>query len=171
MLSLLNRSLVQRPIDGQYISVTYALWDDDHRLLRVANSGLPRPLYCHNGRIERVQAVGLPLGLFDETAYEEAAFQAEPGDVFIFYSDGVPDAQNREGEMFGNTRLEKIVAENCSHSADDLVTAIFAAVAEFTAGENPYDDQTVVVLKVRANVTPRHATSARRGDPDSGKRK
>ena len=168
MLSLLNRSLAQRPIDGQYISVTYAVWDDEHRLLRVANSGLPRPLYCHNGQVERVQAVGLPLGLFDETAYEETAFQAEPGDVFVFYSDGVPDAQNREGEMFGNTRLEKMVAANCSGSADDLVTAIFAAVAEFTAGENPYDDQTVVVLKVRANVTPRLAS---RGDPDSGKRK
>jgi sigma-B regulation protein RsbU (phosphoserine phosphatase) len=171
MLSLLNRSLVERPIDGQYISVTYAVWDDEHKLLRVANSGLPRPLYCHDGRIERVEAVGLPLGLFDDAEYDETSYHAIPGDVFVFYSDGVTDAQNREGEMFGASRLEKIVQGTCHRSADDVVTAIFAAVAEFTAGENPYDDQTVVVLKLLGNVTPRLATAARRGDPDSGKRK
>jgi sigma-B regulation protein RsbU (phosphoserine phosphatase) len=154
MLALLNRSLVQRPIDGQYISVAYAVWDDERRLLRVANSGLPRPLYCHQGHVERVEAVGLPLGLFEETGYDESSFRASPGDVFVFYSDGLPDAQNRDGEMFGNTRLQQVVEANCQGSADDIVTAIFAAVVEFTAGENPYDDQTVVVLKVRRSSKP-----------------
>jgi sigma-B regulation protein RsbU (phosphoserine phosphatase) len=92
--------------------------------------------------------VGLPLGLFDSPEYDEVAYQANPGDVFVFFSDGVTDAQNREGNMFGGTRLVKAIEANCHGSADDLVTAIFAAVGEFTAGENPYDDQTVVVLKV-----------------------
>ena len=68
--------------------------------------------------------------------------------MFVFFSDGVLDAQNREGDMFGGTRLVKVIEANCDRSADDIVTAIFAAVGEFTAGENPYDDQTVVVLKV-----------------------
>lgn len=148
MLKLLNGSLAQRRIEGQYISVAYAVWDDHNRLLRVANSGLPRPLYCRNGHIERMDSVGLPLGLFDNPEYDEVAYQANPGDVFVFFSDGVTDAQNREGNMFGGTRLVKAIEANCHGSADDLVTAIFAAVGEFTAGESPYDDQTVVVLKV-----------------------
>ncbi|MBZ5628674.1 MAG: GAF domain-containing protein [Acidobacteriia bacterium] len=148
MLKLLNGSLAQRRIEGQYISVAYAVWDDHNRLLRVANSGLPRPLYCHHGRVERVDSVGLPLGLFDNPEYDEVAYQANPGDVFVFFSDGVTDAQNRKGDMFGGTRLVKVIEANCDRRADDLVTAIFAAVGEFTAGENPYDDQTVVVLKV-----------------------
>jgi sigma-B regulation protein RsbU (phosphoserine phosphatase) len=169
MLSLLNRSLVERPIDGQYISLTYAVWDDERRLLRVANSGLPRPMYCRDGRIERVEAVGLPLGLFRDAEFDETSFHSNPGDVFVFYSDGVPDAQKRTGEMFGRTRLEKIVESNCQRSADDLVTAIFAAVAEFTAGENPYDDQTVVALKVLANPASRQPTAGRRGDSDKRK--
>ncbi len=148
MLSRLNQSLVSRPIDGQYISVAYAVWDDERRTLRVANSGLPLPLHCHNGSIACVQAAGLPLGLFDDAAYDEITFQAEPGDVFVFFSDGVLDAQNREGEMFGGTRLGSVVEAHCHRTADEVVTAIFAAVAEFAAGEDPYDDQTVVVLKV-----------------------
>ena len=148
MLKLLNGSLAQRRIEGQYISIAYAVWDDHNRLLRVANSGLPRPLYCHNSRVERVDSVGLPLGLFDNPEYDEVAYQANPGDVFVFFSDGVTDAQNRKGDMFGGTRLVKVIEANCDRRADDLVTAIFAAVGEFTAGENPYDDQTVVVLKV-----------------------
>jgi sigma-B regulation protein RsbU (phosphoserine phosphatase) len=148
MLSLLNQSLASRRIEGQYISVAYALWDDQRKLLRVANSGLPRPWYCRNGRVERVESVGLPLGLFDNPEYDEVTYRANPGDVFVFFSDGVLDAQNREGEMFGGTRLVKVIEANCERSADDIVTAIFAAVGEFTAGESPYDDQTVVVLKV-----------------------
>ncbi len=149
MLSLINESLASRRIEGQYISVAYALWDDQQRTLRVANSGLPLPMYCHNGRIERIQAMGLPLGLFDRAAYDEVSFQAKPGDVFVFFSDGVTEAQNHDGEMFGAGRVRKLIEANCRLGADDLVTAIFAAVGEFAAGETPYDDQTVVVLKIR----------------------
>jgi len=148
MLKLMNGSLAQRRIEGHYISIAYAVWDDHNRLLRVANSGLPRPLYCHDRHVERVDSVGLPLGLFDNPEYDEVAYQTNPGDVFVFFSDGVTDAQNRNGDMFGGIRLAKVIEANCSRSADDLVTAIFASVGEFAAGENPYDDQTVVVLKV-----------------------
>ncbi|HET7186044.1 MAG TPA: GAF domain-containing protein [Terriglobales bacterium] len=148
MLSLLNQSLGSRRIDGQYISVAYAVWDDQQKLLRVANSGLPRPLHCRAGHVERVDSVGLPIGLFDNVKYDEANYDAQPGDEFVFFSDGVLDAQNREGDQFGERRLERVIAANSGRSADAIVTAIFAAVAEFTAGEAPYDDQTVVVLKV-----------------------
>jgi sigma-B regulation protein RsbU (phosphoserine phosphatase) len=148
MLKLLNQSLAQRRIDGQYISVAYAVWDDHNRLLRVANSGLPRPLYSHNGRVEAMESVGLPLGLFDDPTYDEVAYGANDGDVFVFFSDGVTDAQNRNDDQFGGKRLAKVIEANCGRSADDIVTAIFTAVAEFTAGEKAYDDQTVVVLKV-----------------------
>ncbi|MBZ5566523.1 MAG: GAF domain-containing protein [Acidobacteriia bacterium] len=151
MLALLNESLVSRRIEAQYISVAYAVWDDKQRLLRVANSGLPLPLYCHDGRIECVEATGLPLGQFEDAAYDEVTYRAQPGDLFVFLSDGVLDAQNRDGEMFGPARLRTVVKANCHGSANDVVTSIFAAVAEFTAGENAYDDQTVVVLKVLGN--------------------
>ncbi len=149
MLSLINCSLAERHIEAQYVSIAYAVWEDETKQLRIANSGLPRPMYCHNGRLERVESIGLPLGLFDEAEYDEVSYNAQPGDVFVFFSDGIMDARDREGQMFGRGRLETIVERTCDRSADDVVSAIFKAVDDFSAGENPYDDQTVVVLKVR----------------------
>src|ERR1700678_3761483 len=97
MLSAVNFSLGERRIDGQFVSLIYAVWDDRNRTLQVANSGLPRPIYCHDGKIEIIEATGLPLGLFDEADYDELSFKAKPGDLFVFYSDGILDARNRHG--------------------------------------------------------------------------
>ncbi len=110
MLSAVNFSLGERRIDAQFVSLIYAVWDDPNRTLTVANSGLPRPIYCHDGKIEIIEATGLPLGLFDEADYDEFTFRAKPGDLFVFFSDGILDARNKAGEMFGRTRVEKLVA-------------------------------------------------------------
>ena len=152
MLSAVNFSLSERRIDGQFVSLIYALWDDEHRELRVANSGLPRPVYCHSGKIELIEATGLPLGLFDEAEYEELTFKPNPGDLFVFFSDGILDAQNRNRELFGRGRLEQIVTGTCSLSAEAVVDAIFKAVAEHAGNEDAFDDQTVVVLRVKDGV-------------------
>jgi sigma-B regulation protein RsbU (phosphoserine phosphatase) len=149
MLSAVNLSLGERRIDGQFVSIIYAVWDDQQCTLQVANSGLPRPLYCHNGKIEIVEATGLPLGLFDEAEYDEFSFQAKPGDMFVFFSDGILDARNRHGESFGHERVEEIVAACSTKSADCVVNNIFKAVSEHAAGVDPFDDQTVVAIKVK----------------------
>ena len=86
------------------------MWDDEKRTLLVANSGLPLPIYYHDGKVEAIEATGLPLGLFDEADYDEFSFKAKPGDLFVFYSDGILDARNRHGQSFGPERVEAIVA-------------------------------------------------------------
>jgi sigma-B regulation protein RsbU (phosphoserine phosphatase) len=149
MLSAVNLSLAERRIDGQFVSIIYAVWDDEQRTLQVANSGLPRPIYCHNGKIELIEATGLPLGLFDETDYDEFSFQAKPGDLFVFFSDGILDARNRHGDSFGPSRVEEIVAGCATKSADCVVSKIFEAVTEHAAGVDAFDDQTVVAIKVK----------------------
>jgi sigma-B regulation protein RsbU (phosphoserine phosphatase) len=149
MLTTVNFSLSERRIDGQFVSLIYAVWDDDHRSLRVANSGLPRPIYCHDGKTEIIEATGLPLGLFDEAEYEEFGFDAKPGDMFVFFSDGIIDARNKSGDLFGRGRLEEIIARKASLPADAVVQAIFAAVADHAAGMEAFDDQTVVVMRVK----------------------
>ncbi len=148
MLTRMNVSLAQRHIEGQFVAVTYAVWQEGRNTLHIANSGLPRPMFCHNGRVERIEAIGLPLGLFPVAEYDEVTYHAKVGNVFVFFSDGIVDARNRAGDMFGRQRVEQVVEAACGGTADDVVTAIFRAVAEFTAGEPPFDDQTVVALKV-----------------------
>jgi sigma-B regulation protein RsbU (phosphoserine phosphatase) len=149
MLSAVNFSLGERRIDGQFVSLIYAVWDDRNRTLQVANSGLPRPIYCHDGKIEVIEATGLPLGLFDDADYDELSFRAKAGDMFVFFSDGILDASNKAEELFGRERVGEIVAANPNAAADEVVKLIFNAVAEHASGEEAFDDQTVVAIRVK----------------------
>ena len=149
MLSAVNLSLAERRIEAQFVSLIYAVWDDEHRTLLVANSGLPRPIYVHDGKNTVIEATGLPLGLFDDADYDEFRFKMKPGDMFVFFSDGILDARNRSGELFGRGRAEKVVAECAGRSADCVVDSLFKAAAEHSAGVETFDDQTVVAIKVK----------------------
>jgi sigma-B regulation protein RsbU (phosphoserine phosphatase) len=149
MLRLINESLAERRVDAQYVTMVYAIWRDEERLLHIANSGLPRPIHCRKGKVEIVEAVGLPLGLFEKVEHEQVTFRGQPGDVFVFFSDGIVDATSSEGVLFGRSRVEQVVQQNCKKTADEIVSAIYQAVAEHTAGASQFDDMTVVVLKVR----------------------
>ncbi|MBV9342217.1 MAG: SpoIIE family protein phosphatase, partial [Acidobacteria bacterium] len=155
MLTMVNYSLAERRIDGQFVALIYAVWDDQRRTLQVANSGLPRPVFCHQGKGERIEVTGLPLGLFEDAEYEEFTFQAVPGDVFVFISDGILDATNKADELFGRTRLEKVIAECCANSAESIVKSIFKAAAEHASGVETFDDQTVVAIKVKGSLSKR----------------
>jgi phosphoserine phosphatase RsbU/P len=148
MLSAVNYSLSERRIEGQFVSLIYAVWDEAGRTLQVANSGLPRPIHCHQDKVEVIEATGLPLGLFDDAEYDEFSFPAEPGDLFVFFSDGILDATNHAGDVFGRRRVEEIV--RCSlTSAESIVESIFAAVAAFSEGVETFDDQTVLAIRVK----------------------
>jgi sigma-B regulation protein RsbU (phosphoserine phosphatase) len=149
MLEALNLSLAERPIDGQYVSMIYAIWDDNQQQLQIANSGLPRPIRCRGGKVEEIQATGLPIGLFGHATYDELNVRARKGDAFLFFSDGILDATSSEGEMFGRHRLEAITKANAHRSAEELVDAIFTAVSDHAEGVEAFDDQTIVALKVK----------------------
>ena len=149
MLEGINLSLSERPIEGQYVSMIYAIWDDQQQLLQIANSGLPRPLHCHAGKVEEIQATGLPIGLFPNATYDELNLRGKAGDVFLFFSDGILDATSSEGEMFGRRRLENIARANAHGSAEEIVDAIFTAVSSHAEGVETFDDQTIVAIKVK----------------------
>ena len=155
MLAAVNYSLAERRIDGQFVSLIYAVWDDANLTLQVSNSGLPRPVYCHKGTTQLIEATGLPLGLFDDAEYDEFTFQAEPEDVFVFFSDGILDATNKDGDLFGRTRLEKVIAECSGNSAESMVKSIFKAAAEHASGVETFDDETVVAIKVKGRASNR----------------
>src|SRR3954449_596779 len=94
MLSAVNQALMERPLDDRYIALMYGVWDDQRRVLRIANSGLPRPVYFRDGKMEIIDAVGIPLGMFPTPEFDERVVQAVPGDVFLFLTDGILEACN-----------------------------------------------------------------------------
>jgi sigma-B regulation protein RsbU (phosphoserine phosphatase) len=98
--------------------------------------------------ITTIRAEGFPLGLFPQAQYDELTVQAQPGDVLVFFSDGIVDAQNDKGEMFGTGRLVQVLRDNPGSSAQATVDAILAAVDAFQSGTPHFDDETLVVLRV-----------------------
>ncbi len=149
MLEAINLSLAERPIEAQYVSMIYAIWNDNDRSLQVANSGLPQPLHVSDGKVQEIKVSGLPMGLFSSASYEKVTLRAKAGDVFLFFTDGITDATSSEGHMFGRGRLEKVALANASRSAEEIAEAIFAAVSQHADGVDAFDDQTIVVLKVK----------------------
>jgi len=69
--------------------------------------------------------------------------------MFVFFTDGILDARNQAGESFGRTRMEEIVSKCTEISADCVVDSLFKAVAEFSAGVEAFDDETVVAIRVK----------------------
>lgn len=149
MLSAINLSLNERRIEAQYVTLVYAVWDDDGRVMTVANSGIPKPIVCREGNIETIESAGLPLGLFEEASYDDVTVDAQSGDLFVFFSDGIADAVSPSGEQFGRKRLETIVKEHASKDAKQIVQAIFDAVGAHRQRRASFDDETVLAVKVK----------------------
>jgi sigma-B regulation protein RsbU (phosphoserine phosphatase) len=148
MLKTLNDSLQERRVDSQYVTMLYSVWNDDNQTLQISNAGSVQPLFCREGEIETVKAEGFPLGMFPDVKYEEFTLSTQPGDSLIFFSDGIADAQNAEGDMFGEERLKAVVAKYQYKSASKIAEAIFDEVGKFQKGVERFDDETVVVLRV-----------------------
>ncbi len=149
MLALLNDAIQERKLESQYVTMLFALWDDASRTLRVSNSGAVQPILCRAGHASTIHAEGFPLGLFPDVTYYELTVATEPGDVIIFVSDGILDAENAEGEMFGSERLEELLCARGEHTAQEIADAILSDVARFLGEQDHFDDETVIVLKVR----------------------
>ncbi|HUX44766.1 MAG TPA: GAF domain-containing SpoIIE family protein phosphatase [Terracidiphilus sp.] len=149
MLALLNNSLQERKLESQYVVVLFALWNDENRTLCVSNSGSVQPVFCRAGELVTVQAEGLPLGLFPGVTYEEIQVATQPGDAIVFVSDGILDAENEAGEMYGEERLAALLCSVHEHSARQIADTILADVTRFQAARDRFDDETIVVLRVR----------------------
>ena len=149
MLDAINLSLNERKIEAQYVSLAYAIWDDEARAMTVANSGLPRPIVCRGGKSESIDSAGLPLGLFEDATYDEVTVDIESGDIFVMVSDGIVDALNPSGEQFGRKRLEEVIHNSCHLRARDIVNAIFQAVSAHREMRASFDDETVLAVRVK----------------------
>ncbi len=149
MLAMLNDALQERRLESQYVTMLFALWNDQNQTLQLANSGAVQPIFCRAGESNFVRAEGFPLGMFPNVTYDEFSIATEPGDVLLFVSDGILDAENEQAEMYGEDRLASLFCSHRERSAAQIAEAILADVTRFQAGHDRFDDETIIVLKVR----------------------
>ncbi|GGG72892.1 SpoIIE family protein phosphatase [Edaphobacter dinghuensis] len=152
MLAALNDQLQERKLASQYVTMLMAVWDDSNQTLQIANAGSVQPVFVSRTSegvtVKTIKAEGFPLGLFPNVSYEEFTLSTQPGDMIVFFSDGIPDAENAAGEMFGTDRLRQVLESQVEPTAASTVEAILKAVSDFQSGIEHFDDETVVVLRV-----------------------
>jgi anti-sigma regulatory factor (Ser/Thr protein kinase) len=116
--------------------------------LTYASAGHTEPLWCRGeAGMSRLASTGLPLGIFPDSDIEEKTAWLRPGDRVVFYSDGVTEAANPEGERFGMARFQDLVCREREGTASALRDAVVEAVEAFRAGRPLSDDLTLVVLR------------------------
>ena len=149
MLAQLNAALQERMLDSQYVTMLFALWNDENRTLQVANSGAVQPIFCRSCDPVSVRVEGFPLGMFPNVIYDELTVATQPEDVIVFISDGILDAENAEGEMYGQERLAGLLCNRREQAAQEIADAVLADVSRFQGEHDRFDDETIIVLKVR----------------------
>ncbi len=147
IMRALNEALVERKVEARYVTLLVMLWSPGIRQFVMANAGSNPPLVCRNREILKPKVEGVPLGLLDEREYEEVVFQAHRGDTLVLYSDGVTDHLSPDGHDYGRTRLSHVVKSMCDESPEAIVKEVLADLDRFNT--TPFDDQTVLVLKVK----------------------
>jgi len=131
------------------LSAFYATLDIDSGRLTYSNGGHNPPLWLQaaTGQVQELTARGIMLGIFEEINPEEHAIQVAPGDLLVFYTDGVTEARDTGNQFFEEERLRDVVVAHPEASAQQLVGAIIEAVEAFS-GECPQaDDITLFVVK------------------------
>lgn len=149
MLHELNKLVCERRIEGRFMTFCYATWHAGRRRLRLANAGQSQPLLYHQGACDKIRVRGFPLGIYDDVTYDEVSTTLEPGDILVFYSDGLVETLNESGEEYGAERLAELIAANAHLSATELADTILESIYRFALGAPAADDRTLVIARVR----------------------
>ena len=147
LMKALNDKLVERPVDGRYVTLLLMLWSPQTSTFTMSNAGNTLPMVCRDGEILKIRIEGVPLGLLPDRDYDEVVFQTQPGDTVVLYSDGISDHMSPSVEEYGRSRLAEIVRKNCNGTPQDIINAIFADLDRFNTIR--FDDQTVIVMQIK----------------------
>jgi serine phosphatase RsbU (regulator of sigma subunit) len=132
---------------NMFVTCLYAILDPESGRLLYANAGHDLPyLRRRSGEAEELRARGMPLGLMPGMSYEEKETILEAGEAALFYSDGLVEAHDPKGEMFGFPKLRALVAEHAEERSlgDFLLEQLYAFVGE---GWEQEDDITLLSLR------------------------
>jgi sigma-B regulation protein RsbU (phosphoserine phosphatase) len=151
VVMLAHAELVPRLIDLEsFVTLTYARLDETRRALDLVDCGHPGLLHWHAkaARGEMLHGDNLPLGVREGEIYDQMTVPFDPGDLFLFFSDGITEARDSSREVFGAERLEACVAANGQLPPADLVAAIRKAVFTFSDSNRLTDDLTAVAIRM-----------------------
>jgi serine phosphatase RsbU (regulator of sigma subunit)/pSer/pThr/pTyr-binding forkhead associated (FHA) protein len=145
-MSHVNKVLTRRAIDARYATSMYGSLAQNGEMVYCSAGHNPALVYGVDG-LKRLEADGMPVGLFDFAPYSSSRLTLKPGDTLVMYSDGVTEAQSTDGKEFGEDRLVDVVKAHHGEPAGVLLQHIVDAVQNFAHGVEQYDDVTALVVR------------------------
>ena len=150
ILEKMNVQLRDLNIEHRFVALLLVVYEPDSKRLRISDSGVPQPLHVRGGVARTIEVSGVPLGRLEALSYHEEILALTPGDVLVLLSDGVEDRPAADGQPFGRERIEAVVIEAASGSAQEIADALMVASGNYSLGsDGEMDDRTIVVLKAR----------------------
>jgi sigma-B regulation protein RsbU (phosphoserine phosphatase) len=146
MLERANRSLITRYPAKNYVAVACVSIERRSGKCILANSGMPFPYLVRNGEVSRLNAAGVPLGLLEESVYDELSFVLEKGDMLVMASDGVQDAMDPDDRMYEEQRFMEVLRRHADRDVAMLTKELVRDIADFTRNGDLHDDVTIVAL-------------------------
>ena len=148
ILRRLNIGIHPRLIRGMYTAMSLGIVHVEDKRLLFSNAGMPYPIVKRGNEIWELEVKGMPLGLMNDTEYQDLSLDLEEGDFVAFCSDGVIEAENEAGEMYQTERLLELLQESSpALSAEEMVNLILRDVTAYLGDEEASDDITIVVLR------------------------
>jgi phosphoserine phosphatase RsbU/P len=153
-LGVLNNFLFDDLNQSDYFITLFYLQIDIYQWqIKYANAGHPPPLLLSYSRQEFTQldAEGLLLGVWKNVVFEEKTLLLEKGDLILFYTDGLIEAENTSKEFFGLERVKSILLDNAEQSPQAIIDKLFNSLQQFSQKNAFADDITLMVFKYKAN--------------------
>jgi predicted ester cyclase len=146
ILSQVNKTLLARIPPNMFVTCFYCILEPESGRLSYANAGHDLPYLHCNGEAEELRARGMPLGLMPGMSYEQKETMLHTGETALLYSDGLVEAHDPQGEMFGFPRLRKLIAEHDKQGSlgDFLLEELHSFTGE---GWEQEDDITLLTLR------------------------
>jgi sigma-B regulation protein RsbU (phosphoserine phosphatase) len=149
MANRVNKFLCERFGDERYATLFYGVFEPGGQVEYINAGHVPPLVKRARGGIVPLESENFPLGMFDFAEYRSDRSSLEAGDFVVLCSDGITEARNMAGDLFGETRLSEAVESSTGSTAEELSQHIQARVREFTGGAPQADDMTLVVLHYR----------------------
>ena len=151
VLAAANRRIITDTRVGLFVTVFYGILDPFSGELTYSNAG-HNPPYVLNARdgntVEELDRTGVPLGILDDTRWQQGTTHIAPGDVLLLYTDGITEAQNAQEAFFDEDRLQEIIRASLGRSARDIQDNLIAQVGAFV-GDAPQSDDITLMVVVR----------------------
>jgi serine phosphatase RsbU (regulator of sigma subunit) len=148
-----NRLVYESSPSALFASLFYAEYEPASRILQYVNAGHNPPIILRlqkkSCELFHLSAEAVPVGMFADTQFAATKFQLEKNDILVAYTDGITEAANPSGELWGLERLEKLLQSCSGMTPSEIVERILAEVSDFANGEPQRDDVTLVVMKVQ----------------------